>query len=112
MLTIVGSGADALIAAQLIDRNDTGSFGIIDTTSLGSDQVAGVRQRPAPVTEPLAVVSRLVLRPSILPLLVPRAAARSETDLGYRRRRSGPFWRQLTTGGTFGIRFDRARQQT
>jgi UTP--glucose-1-phosphate uridylyltransferase len=84
MLTIAGSGADAVIAAQLIDRNDTGSFGIIDVTSPGSSQVAGLRQRPAPatVTEPLAVVSRLVLRPSILPLLVPRAAARGETDLG------------------------------
>jgi UTP--glucose-1-phosphate uridylyltransferase len=46
--------------------------------------VRRIRQRPDPgtVTEPLAVVSRLILRPSILGLLIPRPEAHGEVDLG------------------------------
>jgi UTP--glucose-1-phosphate uridylyltransferase len=78
------SGADAVIAGQLISRADTGSFGVIDVTGPGGTRVRGIRQRPDPatVTEPLAVVSRLVLRPAVLDLLTPRAEARGEVDLG------------------------------
>ncbi|MGL5866773.1 MAG: hypothetical protein ACRCYX_13060 [Dermatophilaceae bacterium] len=44
----------------------------------------GIRQRPDPATvhEPLAVVSRLILRPSIFDLLGPTEHARGEVDLG------------------------------
>lgn len=74
----------AVIAGQLIDLADAGSFGIIDLDRPGGTRVRGIRQRPDPatVTEPLAVVSRLVLTPAILPRLIPRAGARGETDLG------------------------------
>jgi UTP--glucose-1-phosphate uridylyltransferase len=78
------SGADAVIAGQLIGRADAGSFGVIDVTGPGGTRVRGVRQRPDPatVTEPLAVVSRLILRPAVLDLLTPRPEARGEVDLG------------------------------
>ena len=78
------SGASAVIAGQLISAADTESFGIIDVTAPGGNRVSGIRQRPDPatVTEPLAVVSRLVLRSSVLPLLKPRPEARGEVDLG------------------------------
>jgi UTP--glucose-1-phosphate uridylyltransferase len=77
-------GGCAVIAGQLISPADTGSFGVIDTDRRGGTRVRGIRQRPGPatVTEPLAVVSRLVLRPEVLGLLVPRAEARGEVDLG------------------------------
>lgn len=79
-----GAGADAVIAGQTVSPADAASFGIIDVAGPGGTRVRGIRQRPDPetVTEPLAVVSRLVLRPSILGLLVPRAGARGEVDLG------------------------------
>jgi len=77
-------GASAVIAGQLISPADTGSFGVIDTAGPGGTRVRGIRQRPDPVTvtEPLAVVSRLILRPPVLGLLIPRAEARGEVDLG------------------------------
>jgi UTP--glucose-1-phosphate uridylyltransferase len=77
-------GASAVIAGQLVNPADTRSFGVIDVTEPGGTRVRGIRQRPDPatVTEPLAVVSRLVLRPPVLDLLVPRAEARGEVDLG------------------------------
>ncbi|WP_326635356.1 sugar phosphate nucleotidyltransferase [Streptosporangium sp. NBC_01755] len=79
-----GRGADFVIAAQLIDRADIGSFGIVDLAEPGGDRVSGIRQRPAPATvdEPLAVVSRLVLRPFVLHQLIARPQARGEVDLG------------------------------
>ncbi|WP_019811111.1 sugar phosphate nucleotidyltransferase [Saccharomonospora halophila] len=74
---------EGVIAAQHIDRNDTRSFGIVDTADT-PDRVCRIRQRPAPetVNEPLAVVSRLILRPSILDRLRPTELARGEVDLG------------------------------
>jgi UTP--glucose-1-phosphate uridylyltransferase len=84
MQKAVESGASAVIAGQLISPADAGSFGIMDVTAPGGTRVRGIRQRPDPatVTEPLAVVSRLVLRPAVLDLLKPRAEARGEVDLG------------------------------
>ncbi|MQA87707.1 MAG: NTP transferase domain-containing protein [Streptosporangiales bacterium] len=84
MLTLANAGADAVIAAQVIDKADIASFGAVDLHDHSHDRVAGIRQRPHPatVTEPLAVVSRLVLRPPILNLLTPRPEARGEVDLG------------------------------
>lgn len=77
-------GVEGVIAAQHIDRNDTRSFGIIDTAADTPDRVRRIRQRPTPETvdEPLAVVSRLILRPSILARLRPTELARGEVDLG------------------------------
>ncbi|GIH71014.1 nucleotidyltransferase family protein [Sphaerimonospora thailandensis] len=84
MRRLAEQGADSVIAAQLIDRADVGSFGVVDLADPGGDRVSGIRQRPDPATvaEPLAVVSRLVLRPGILPRLVARPEARGEVDLG------------------------------
>jgi UTP--glucose-1-phosphate uridylyltransferase len=84
MRSIAENGPDAVIAAQLIDRADIGSFGVVDVAEAGSDEVLGLRQRPDPATvaEPLAVVSRLILRPVILDQLIPQAEARGEVDLG------------------------------
>jgi UTP--glucose-1-phosphate uridylyltransferase len=75
---------DAVIAAQVVPRDDISSFGVVDLIPADPDRVLGIRQRPNPatVTEPLAVVSRLVLRPSIFDRIVPAAAARGEVDLG------------------------------
>lgn len=77
-------GTEAVIAAVPIEHHQVSSFGIIDTDPDDPTRVIRIRQRPDPatVTEPLAVVSRLVLRPSILPLLVPTDHARGEVDLG------------------------------
>lgn len=84
MRTIAGQGADAVIAAQRVDRADIASFGVVDTHPEDPSRVIGIRQRPDPATvgEPLAVVSRLILRPSIFDLLVPTERARGEVDLG------------------------------
>lgn len=84
MHQIAQSGAEAVLAAQVIDRADIGAFGVVDLVPGSCDRVAGIRQRPDPatVTEPLAVVSRLMLRPSILDLLEPSEAAGGEVDLG------------------------------
>jgi len=84
MRDIALTGADAVIAAQRIDPADIGSFGVVDTRPDDPGRVAGIRQRPDPATvsEPLALVSRLILRPSIFDLLVPAEHARGETDLG------------------------------
>ncbi|MCI2422140.1 NTP transferase domain-containing protein [Saccharopolyspora sp. K220] len=75
---------EAIVAAQRIDPNDTRSFGIIDTDPEQGQRVTAIRQRPDPETvdEPLGVVSRLILRPSILDLLRPTELARGEVDLG------------------------------
>lgn len=75
---------EAVIAGQSIHPNETGSFGIIDTAPGQPQRVAAIRQRPDPTTvhEPLALVSRLILRPSILDRLVPTELARGEVDLG------------------------------
>ncbi|MGH3568508.1 MAG: sugar phosphate nucleotidyltransferase [Pseudonocardia sp.] len=84
MRDMASNGADAVIAAQLLDHADIASFGVIDTHPDDPDRVIGIRQRPDPTTvaEPLAVVSRLILRPSIFDLLVPTEHARGEVDLG------------------------------
>ncbi|MBV9022414.1 MAG: NTP transferase domain-containing protein [Streptomycetaceae bacterium] len=84
MLTLATSGADAVIAAQLIDHEQIASFGVVEVTEPGGDRVSRIRQRPDPATvrEPLAVVSRLVLRPAILRHLIPRPEASGEVDLG------------------------------
>ncbi|MGH3964003.1 MAG: sugar phosphate nucleotidyltransferase [Pseudonocardiaceae bacterium] len=84
MYRIAALGADAVIAAQRVERHHVKSFGIIDTEPDDPTRVIRIRQRPDPatVTEPLAVVSRLVLRPSIISLLVPTERARGEVDLG------------------------------
>ncbi|MGH3495210.1 MAG: sugar phosphate nucleotidyltransferase, partial [Sciscionella sp.] len=84
MRDMASNGADAVIAAQLVDRADIASFGVVDTHPDDLDRVIGIRQRPDPTTvaEPLAVVSRLILRPSIFDLLTPTEHARGEVDLG------------------------------
>lgn len=76
--------AEAVIAAQRIDHSQTRCFGIIDTHPDQPNRLAAIRQRPDPKTvdEPLAVVSRLILRPSILNQLAPTELARGEIDLG------------------------------
>jgi UTP--glucose-1-phosphate uridylyltransferase len=78
------TGAEAVIAAQVIDVADIGSFGVVDVHPDDPSRVTGIRQRPDPTTvgEPLAVVSRLILRPSIFELLAPTDLARGEVDLG------------------------------
>ncbi|MPZ97391.1 MAG: NTP transferase domain-containing protein [Propionibacteriales bacterium] len=77
-------GLDAVVAAQPIPRQETRSFGIIDIAPSGLERVRRIRQRPDPATvrEPLAVVSRLILRPSILDRLTPTDRAGGEVDLG------------------------------
>lgn len=84
MRELARNGADGVIAAQLINGADTGSFGVVDVTEPGGGRVSGIRQRPEPrtVTEPLAVVSRLILKPLILGRLMPRPETRGEVDLG------------------------------
>ncbi len=84
MRDMASTGVDAVIAAQLVDHADIASFGVVDTHPDDPDRVIGIRQRPDPATvaEPLAVVSRLILRPSIFDLLVPTERARGEVDLG------------------------------
>lgn len=84
MRDIASSGADAVVAVQLVDHADIASFGVVDTRPNDPDRVVGIRQRPDPATvaEPLAVVSRLILRPSIFELLAPTEHARGEVDLG------------------------------
>jgi UTP--glucose-1-phosphate uridylyltransferase len=84
MHDLASDGADAVIAAQLVDHADIASFGVVDTHPDDPDRVIGIRQRPDPATvvEPLAVVSRLIVRPSIFDLLVPTEHARGEVDLG------------------------------
>jgi UTP--glucose-1-phosphate uridylyltransferase len=84
MHQLAADGADAVIAAARIEHHQIGSFGIIDTDPDDPTKVVRIRQRPDPATvnEPLAIVSRLVLRPSILPLLLPTEHARGEVDLG------------------------------
>jgi len=84
MRRLAEHGADAVIAAQRVQVEQSGSFGIIDTAVEDGDLITGIRQRPDPasVMEPLAVVSRLLLRPSILPLLRATEEARGEVDLG------------------------------
>lgn len=84
MRDLASSGADAVIAAQLVDPADIAAFGVVDTHPDDPDRVIGIRQRPDPATvaEPLAVVSRLILRPSIFDLLVPTERAHGEVDLG------------------------------
>ena len=81
---LAADGADAVIAAQVIDLADIGAYGVIDVHSDDPSRVLGIRQRPDPATvgEPLAVVSRLILRPSIFELLGPTDLARGEVDLG------------------------------
>lgn len=63
----------AAVAVTPIDPADSGSFGIIDVHPTHPDRMRRLRQRPEPdtVTDPLAVVSRLVLRPSIFDNLAP-----------------------------------------
>lgn len=84
MRDVASTGADAVIAAQLVDHADIASFGVVDTHLDYPDRVIGIRQRPDPATvaEPLAVVSRLIVRQSIFDLLVPTEHARGEVDLG------------------------------
>jgi UTP--glucose-1-phosphate uridylyltransferase len=84
MRDMASTGAAAVIAAQLVNHADIASFGVVDIDPDDPDRVIGIRQRPDPATvvEPLAVVSRLILRPSIFDLLVPTEHARGEVDLG------------------------------
>jgi UTP--glucose-1-phosphate uridylyltransferase len=84
MRDLASNAADAVIAAQLVDHADIASFGVVDIHPDDTDRVIGIRQRPDPATvaEPLAVVSRLILRPSIFDLLAPTERARGEVDLG------------------------------
>jgi UTP--glucose-1-phosphate uridylyltransferase len=84
MRELATDGADAVIAAQVIDLADIGAYGVIDVHPDDPSRVLGIRQRPDPATvgEPLAVVSRLILRPSIFELLGPTDLARGEVDLG------------------------------
>jgi len=63
MYDLARTGADAVIAAQLIRPEDISSFGVVDVNPCDPSRVVGIRQRPDPSTvgEPLAVVSRLIL---------------------------------------------------
>ncbi|GAA0534911.1 sugar phosphate nucleotidyltransferase [Saccharopolyspora thermophila] len=76
--------AEAMIAGQMIPVGAVESFGIIDTEPQQPNRVRSIRQRPHPgeVGEPLAVVSRLILRPSIFDHLAASEQARGEVDLG------------------------------
>ncbi|GAA5105264.1 hypothetical protein [Haloechinothrix salitolerans] len=80
----LGNGVDAVVAGQCVGRDETRSFGIIDTNPAAPHRATGILQRPDPATvsEPLAVVSRLILRPSILDTLKPTDKAGGEVDLG------------------------------
>ncbi|GDY29750.1 sugar phosphate nucleotidyltransferase [Gandjariella thermophila] len=84
MYELAVTDAEAVIAAQVINREDVGSFGVVDVAPGDPSRVTGIRQRPDPATvrEPLAVVSRLILRPSIFDMLRPTDLARGEVDLG------------------------------
>ncbi|MGH3768390.1 MAG: sugar phosphate nucleotidyltransferase [Pseudonocardiaceae bacterium] len=84
MRDIADNGADAVVAAQRVGHADIASFGVVDTHPDDPNRVTGIRQRPDPATvgEPLAVVSRLILRASIFDLLVPTERAHGEVDLG------------------------------
>jgi UTP--glucose-1-phosphate uridylyltransferase len=84
MYELARTGADAIVAAQVVSLADIKSFGVVDLVPGRRDRVAGIRQRPDPstVVEPLALVSRLVLRPQILDLVTRSDAARGEVDLG------------------------------
>jgi UTP--glucose-1-phosphate uridylyltransferase len=84
MRDLASDGADAVIAAQLVDHADIAAFGVVDIHPDDPERVIDIRQRPDPTTvaEPLAVVSRLILRPSIFDLLAPTEHARGEVDLG------------------------------
>jgi UTP-glucose-1-phosphate uridylyltransferase len=84
MRYMASNGTDAVIAAQPVDHTDIASFGVVDTHPDDPGRVVGIRQRPDPATVrvPLAVVSRLILRPSIFDLLVPTERADGEIDLG------------------------------
>ena len=75
---------EGVIAAQHVEPSQTRSFGIIDVDPARDERVVGIRQRPDPSTVevPRAVVSRLILRPSIFDRLVPAEAAHGEVDLG------------------------------
>lgn len=77
-------GIEGVIAAQHVEPSETRSFGIIDTDPEQNERVTAIRQRPDPSTVevPRAVVSRLILRPSILDRLVAAESARGEVDLG------------------------------
>ena len=81
-------GAAAVIAAHPVPRAMSATVGVIDTDPTDLTRVSRLRQRPHPDTlapspgDPLAVVSRLMLRPGILERLVPTELARGEVDLG------------------------------
>lgn len=76
--------ADGSLAVQLIDHDQIRSFGAVEVTTPGGNRIARIWQRPDPstVAEPLALVSRLVLRPPILKRLTARPGANGEVDLG------------------------------
>ncbi len=84
MYATARAGAEAVVAGRSVDSTEDDSHGVIDLYPDSTDRVAGIRQRtiPASVTEPLAVPSRLFLRPSVLDLLAPSEHARGEIDLG------------------------------
>ncbi|MCY7341855.1 MAG: NTP transferase domain-containing protein [Pseudonocardia sp.] len=74
----------AALAVTSIPHDQTGSFGIVDVHPDDPARMRRLRQRPDPatVTDPLAVVSRLVLRPTILDTLAAASEAGGEVDLG------------------------------
>jgi UTP--glucose-1-phosphate uridylyltransferase len=76
--------ASAALAVMPIPREQAGAFGIVDVQPDDPTRMRSLRQRPDPatVTDPLAVVSRLVLCPDILDTLAPTPDAGGEVDLG------------------------------
>jgi UTP--glucose-1-phosphate uridylyltransferase len=76
--------SSAALAVTPIPHDQAGSFGIVDVHPHDPTRMRGLRQRPDPttVTDPLAVVSRLVLRPEILDTLAATPEAGGEVDLG------------------------------
>lgn len=76
--------ATAVIAATVIPQEHTASFGIIDRHPDDPTRLHRLRQRPHPdtVADPLAVVSRLVLRPQIFDTVAAAPDAGGEVDLG------------------------------
>jgi UTP--glucose-1-phosphate uridylyltransferase len=77
-----GNGTPLLTLRDRLAFHET--FDVLDTHPDDPDCLRGIRQRPDPATvsTPLVLVSRLVLRPSVLGLLVPSKRARGEFDLG------------------------------
>lgn len=76
---------EAVIAGKVVPREEIPHFGILTPVEGNPQLLQSLRQRPDPreVGEPLAVVSRIILRPSIFDLLSDdENSDKGELDLG------------------------------